>query len=275
LVSVILTHNFDFYRTVQDRVMSGGSRYNNSYVALKETDRISLVKPSYKYISNPFKNWKNELTNKTKLIASISFARNIAELVGEDVNFNKLTSILHVKEDSRSIKVKDLENIFREIFKDLNGLTLDNHQKIVFDLIFEVAEEICRSLADVGLNLENKVALSIAIRLTAEKFIIEKIQNPAYVLSIKSNQTGMLLSKYKEVFPEDYRSIEVLEKVNLITPENIHLNSFMYEPIIDISDHHLKDLYSEIKQLQDIELIPEYKVAAGDDNGSPPVEEEQ
>jgi len=28
--------------------------------------------------------------------------------------------------------------------------------------------------------------------------------------------------------------------VVLMTPENIHLNSFMYEPIIDMSDEHLK-----------------------------------
>ena len=34
-------------------------------------------------------------------------------------------------------------------------------------------------------------------------------------------------------------------KVLLITPENIHLNSFMYEPILDMSDEHLRCLYTE------------------------------
>ena len=34
-----------------------------------------------------------------------------------------------------------------------------------------------------------------------------------------------------------------------MTPENIHLNSFMYEPIIDMSDEHLKKLYNDLKNL--------------------------
>lgn len=29
----------------------------------------------------------------------------------------------------------------------------------------------------------------------------------------------------------------------MMTPENIHLNSFMYEPILDMSYDHLKKLY--------------------------------
>ena len=31
-----------------------------------------------------------------------------------------------------------------------------------------------------------------------------------------------------------------------MTPENIHINSFMYEPILDISNQHLKQLYKKI-----------------------------
>ena len=34
-----------------------------------------------------------------------------------------------------------------------------------------------------------------------------------------------------------------------MTPENIHLNSFMYEPILDMSDQHLRDLYKKAKNL--------------------------
>jgi hypothetical protein len=35
----------------------------------------------------------------------------------------------------------------------------------------------------------------------------------------------------------------------LMTPENLHLNSFMYEPIVDMSDEHLKRLYNDVKKL--------------------------
>jgi len=56
-----------------------------------------------------------------------------------------------------------------------------------------------------------------------------------------------LNQKYKEDFSTDIENIELLEQVNLMTPENIHLNSFMYEPILDMSDESLKSLYNEIK----------------------------
>ncbi len=45
------------------------------------------------------------------------------------------------------------------------------------------------------------------------------------------------------------RHIQLLEQVNLMTPENIHINSFMYEPILDMSNHHLKNLYCDVKLL--------------------------
>ena len=35
----------------------------------------------------------------------------------------------------------------------------------------------------------------------------------------------------------------------MITPENIHINSFMYEPLLDMSCEHLKTLYIELKTL--------------------------
>ena len=35
----------------------------------------------------------------------------------------------------------------------------------------------------------------------------------------------------------------------MLTPENIHLNSFMFEPILDMSLVHLYDLYQKVKVL--------------------------
>ncbi len=37
-----------------------------------------------------------------------------------------------------------------------------------------------------------------------------------------------------------------MNRINLMTPENIHLNSFMYEPILDLDIEHLKKLYDEV-----------------------------
>jgi hypothetical protein len=58
--------------------------------------------------------------------------------------------------------------------------------------------------------------------------------------TISANQTPALLSRYRERFANEAANIRVLQKVALMTPENIHLNSFMYEPILDMSDRHLR-----------------------------------
>lgn len=103
--------------------------------------------------------------------------------------------------------------------------------------------------AEIGVNFENKIVLAIAARLTAERFMIGKINDAAFVGSISSNQTPTLITRFKKDFPAETKSIGVLNRVALMTPENIHLNSFMYEPIIDMSDEHLKQLYTDVKGL--------------------------
>ena len=46
----------------------------------------------------------------------------------------------------------------------------------------------------------------------------------------------------------------VIDEVNLMTAEGIHVNSFMYEPIIDVSDWALKDLYVRVLGLNEKKL---------------------
>jgi hypothetical protein len=79
--------------------------------------------------------------------------------------------------------------------------------------------------------------------------MIAKIADDSFVNSITSNQTIKLLKHFKAKFPSEIETINVLEQVNLMTPENIHINSFMYEPILDMSPQHLKDLYTKIKEI--------------------------
>ena len=50
----------------------------------------------------------------------------------------------------------------------------------------------------------------------------------------------VLINRLKRDFPGARENIRLLDQVNLMTPENIHLNSFMYEPILDLSVQHLR-----------------------------------
>jgi hypothetical protein len=76
--------------------------------------------------------------------------------------------------------------------------------------------------------------------------MVKKINDGAFVAAIQSHQTQTLLEKFRELFGGDIKAIKTLERVALMTPENIHLNSFMYEPIVDMSDEHLRKLYADV-----------------------------
>ncbi|MFM7754156.1 MAG: hypothetical protein ACKO58_07165, partial [Cyanobium sp.] len=70
-----------------------------------------------------------------------------------------------------------------------------------------------------------------------------------YVSSISRNQTSKLIRKFERVNPGEATTLALMRKVSLMTPENIHLNSFMFEPILDMSAHHLQSLYCDLKRL--------------------------
>ncbi|MBP9121414.1 MAG: hypothetical protein KBF59_11180 [Ignavibacterium sp.] len=243
---IILTHNFDFYRTVSSRLdMARQNKLNT----VKTSNGIELVEE--KYQKNPFDTWKNEfhkVGQEAMLIASIPFVRNIAEYAGYENEFTELTSLLHIKESTDTITKKNLEDIFKAILKDKYALVLSDPGKSVKTLIIETAENILIGASEI-IELENKIVLAIAIRLKAEQFMVTKINDEAFWKSITTNQTFSLIEKYKTKFQAEIATIELLEQVNLMTPENIHLNSFMYEPIIDMSNQHLKQLYTDVSKL--------------------------
>jgi energy-coupling factor transporter ATP-binding protein EcfA2 len=243
-----LTHNFDFHRIISSRV---GVKRKNRLMATRCVDTTDISQERYQ--GDVFKLWKQELANNVGyLLASIPFARNIAEYCGHEEHKNKLTSLLHIKPDTSDIKVSHLESIYKGIFADQQRLALPNQENILKDMIYVKSEELLQGNTD-AIELENKVILAIAIRLKAEEFMISKINDSAFVLGITKDQTRKLFNKFCELFPGELTTKALLDQVNLMTPENIHLNSFMYEPILDMSAHRLYQLYAEIKQLSDTE----------------------
>lgn len=245
---IILTHNFDFFRTIQSRVL-GGSSYSNSFMAKKTTSSIELLKAGPNQTNNPFKDWKNKLnTDNNMLISIIPFVRNLAEYLGNSSIENELTKLLHIKTDTKDIDIATLEILIKTILTDIQ-VSFPNPSKKVFDLIIEQAERIIIPPIVEEVELEKKVVLSIAIRLKAEEYMINTINNPSWTNSITKFQTGKLVKKIKDDSLVNSEKLKVLELVNLITPENIHLNSFMYEPILDMSKAHLISLYNDVKSL--------------------------
>ena len=62
------------------------------------------------------------------------------------------------------------------------------------------------------------------------------------------NQTRELYNGIKQFAKKDI--VKILDEVNIMTPENIHLNSFMYEPLLDMDIIELHRLYQNIKNLE-------------------------
>ena len=240
---IILTHNFDFYRTVSGRLNLGRK---NKLHTIKSNEFVKLTQE--KYQKNPFIFWKENLHEDEMLIASIPFVRNLAEYCGYEAREKKLTSLLHIKPDTDAITVLDLQDIIKEVLVDKSTLSLPQPERKVKDLIYALADQIKDDASEV-MELEKKIVLSIGIRLKAEEFLIKKINDSAAVLGITSNQTRELTELFKNRFPDETEALRLMKQVNLMTPENIHLNSFMYEPILDLANGHLRQLYIKLSEL--------------------------
>lgn len=247
---IILTHNFDFYKTVAGRL--DFSR-RDVYMTLRDDEVIKIVEGQY--TNNVFNFWKKSLaTNNRYLIASIPFVRNIIECLddvrnGNSHEYNELTSLLHIKERTYEITLENLENIFNSVWR--TGIKISNKDKDrkVIDIIFEEAEKIYNETRE-EVNLENKIILSIASRLYAEMYMISKIRNCSDNITFADGrQTRRLIKEFKKLYSSAFEDIKILEEVNMMTAENIHINSFMYEPILDMGDLYLKNIYSSIKNL--------------------------
>lgn len=240
---LILTHNFDFFRTVSSRFV----KYSQCFMTTKTPTGLTLSQAEG--IRNVFANdWKlNFYKDTKKRIASIPFIRNLIEYTkGEaDPDYQRLTSLLHWKKGSDSLVQDDLAKIFKSVF-GTDGTCPDGSKKVV-DVIDAEASACLK--ASEGINFENKIVLSIAIRLATERFMIGKIADEPAVAGIATNQTYELFKLFKQKCGGDLASIEVIKRVMLMTPENIHLNSFMYEPILDMSDDHLRKLYQDVLKL--------------------------
>ncbi|MGG2098282.1 hypothetical protein ABFY41_11990 [Acinetobacter haemolyticus] len=241
--AIILTHNFDFYRTVSKRLDIRPS----SFMATKSNDGFVNIARG-KYFEDVFKNiFINNYHKEKNFVGIIPFVRNLFEYLSNDDGFNFLTSCLHIKPNTRDIKISDVHDFLINVIHSKADLVLDFKDKFLLNVIFEQAEIVVGSYNEHSIDLEDKLIVAIACRLKAEIFMISKLPVDA-VNSISKNQTQEL---YKLCKDENFNveTLKLLNRVNLMTPEHIHINSFMFEPLVDMSMNHLVDLYSELSNI--------------------------
>lgn len=251
--SIILTHNFDFFRTIYSRILHGQYRGTHSLIAEKLTSEIKLISAEERNIIAPFEKWRQNVNDNEKhLIACIPFVRNLIEFKdGQNSDYKLLTHALHRKSLDGSVKataditILDLQAPFLSAISGVAFAFADTSKKLV-DVIEEQIIAIKGTGDAASIVLEDKIILAIGIRLKAEEYMWSKVtdQDP-----INGTQTGRLFQRYKGDFATDdthKTAIKILESVIIMTPENIHLNSFMYEPILDMSIDELKKLHTDV-----------------------------
>ncbi|WP_373822362.1 hypothetical protein [Veillonella sp.] len=259
---LIFSHNFDFYRTISSRLsLLGSSRlYTNI-----EQGKIVLTQEKYQKKA-PFIQWRN-IPNRVNVLALIPFVRNIIEYTDKEYSENNdylfLTSLLHIKPQTNNITFSNLLEIYNRYLNVGAFVSEVELERKVCEALYKEADEVTNNNCD----LEYKLLLAIAIRHKAENFMFKVLENRTEQITWKekhnvktgrfdefcsyldnaNNQTRELYNVVKQF--ESKENIEVLDEVNIMTPENIHLNSFMYEPLLDMDIQELLNLYSRVKAL--------------------------
>lgn len=96
---IVLTHNFDFYRTMASRL---GLR-RNSWMTIKKADGSLELKPG-EYQKDLFTYFVENHADNKIFVSMIPFVRNLIEYIdGKNDDYDKLTSCLHLKSDTIAV----------------------------------------------------------------------------------------------------------------------------------------------------------------------------
>ena len=241
--AVILTHNFDFYRTVAKRLFLKKS----SFIATKCSQGNIEIKQG-KYFEDVFKSiFVKNYHVKKNFIGIIPFVRNLFEYLSKDDEYDFLTSCLHIKSTTLNITVQDVHDSLIIAIPEKNNVVLEFADQKLIDLIFNEADSLKGELSEHSSDLEDKLLIAIASRLKAELYMISQLtENEKNDLNqVSENQTQYLYQKCKNK-QIDVNLLKILNRVNLMTPEHIHINSFMFEPLVDMSMNNLVTLYQDL-----------------------------
>ena len=113
----------------------------------------------------------------------------------------------------------------------------------VYDILMEQLQILSRTNLTNSVALEDKILFSIGIRLNLETIFNKYDQT----LVNSELSLGEELETIKSNL--DIEDIKLISKAIISIPEFIHLNSFMYEPLVDISTNTLKKIYDDTIKL--------------------------
>ncbi len=237
---IIMTHNFEFFQRVKrylgkDGIIVGVGCSNFGEVTVEVNRAISI--DVSRYISN--------IKDVKHLLAAIPFVREVSSIMSTDKNAKivskGLTKALHFKEGTDNILVKDIIEYYSKMNIKVNEISEEERNEKYLIKLEEISQVI---KGDKYYYLPDKIILSIASRVFLEKKYIN--EDFEMISGCEENQTKYLYNNYKTDKNENINKL--MKKVLLYTSDFIHVNTFMYEPLVDIDPKELVELFSDIQK---------------------------
>lgn len=237
---IILTHNYEFYKNLSNRIkkldkLSAYSTRGNVYIE----ENGALTKNMEKVF---------EIKNIEGLIFAIPYLREIKTMTKSNTAI--LNDCLHYKKDTQFITIGKIKNEFIGIDTVEYNENLNSNY---LDVLYSLADN-----ANVGnyYDIVSKTILSMACRLKIEQKIIgNKFQ---LIENITENQLFNIKNMYEQDLTDDV--LKLIDRVQISTPEFIHCNAFMYEPLVDIKGDYLKEIYEDVKKFDSNNIWKQDKI---------------
>ncbi|AUD63402.1 hypothetical protein BK010_07280 [Tenericutes bacterium MO-XQ] len=241
---IILTHNFDFYRSAC--ISLGGNLNSRLFGYIDTNDDVSLFNAnSSDYESfELFRSWKTK-DDVSSLIALVPFLRNLVELQegNSSPNYAVLCNYLHYNLSTPILTLAGLGTIYTN-----NGILHTSASSITtyWNLLIQEVKTISSPVVES--DIKKKIILGLFIRLASDFFLLEKYKSnnggadPA--ISSGSNWTKQLKKLSLQYLTVEEKRL--YDRAVTVAPSFIHVNSFMYEPLIDVGSEKLLSIAQEL-----------------------------
>ena len=249
---LVLTHNFDFYRLFAYRI----SNRHHAFFAISEGGIIHIFPGGY--LKDVLNNGIIAKTGSTinASFALIPFARGIVELtsleqnINDDPHYKFLCKLMHYRPAGARLTLGGVkqrisfdQRIHNNIFTDGTPLSRNYYREL------KAACDAIAACTTLDQKLEDKLCLSMGIRIFAEKYCYRKLRGrndlEMALSDLLCSSFGVMLKEFKRHFPYDKR-LKDLELAAMLTSSDLHLNGFAYEPLIDYSIVRMRSLYRAI-----------------------------
>jgi len=241
---IILTHNFDFYRSTC--ISLSGNLNSRLFAYLDSNEDVSLFSAnSYNYESfSLFTNWKNS-DDIPSLIALIPFLRNLVELQegNTSASFSMLCNFLHYNLNTPLMNLTNLSHIYTNYGVKY---TIASSTQLYWDLLVQQVKNLTNPVNES--DIKQKIILGLFIRLGSDYFLLNKYKinngGAAPIITPGSNWTKQL--KKMSIIYLTSEEKKLLDRSLTVAPSFVHVNSFMYEPLIDVGSEKLLSISHEL-----------------------------